>query len=93
MSEAILSETALRTLKWLRDNPHHFAQRLADGRVITTQPKEKWNQLELRGRSARHRTTSAAWEELAPYKEVPREPSDRMWVPNAAGLALLAKHA
>ena len=86
-----LTPTQIAALRWMRDFPSNKAQWLVDGKVPRArQQPDAWNMMELIGPEGSIRIKIADWKAL--HELFDGCPSfDKIYGPNAAGLAVLAE--
>ena len=84
-----LTDSQLRALRWLRDNPSDHAEWTVNGKPIRRQPPDEWNVFVISGRTGSIKITAEDNAALRPYK-IGCPSADKIFGPNEAGLAVLA---
>lgn len=85
-----LTQRQRAALAWLRDNPQTRARWMTKKRGATGSPDE-WTHFEISGPEGSIRLTAESWKALDAYTKFAGLGSNRMWVPNEAGIAALAE--
>lgn len=87
-----LTESQLRAMRWINENPSTRAAWTVDGKPIRKQKPETWNKMEISGAHGSILVDAADLKAIGPFIVHCVAP-DKMYGLNAAGLAAIAPRA
>jgi hypothetical protein len=85
-----LSQSQIRALRWINENPSTSSGWLCGGKPVKHQHPDKWDQMEIRGEQGSIRIAAADLKQLLPFVTHCTAP-DKLYDLNKEGRAALTK--